>query len=78
MSDSRWDERCPHCTKELGSIHDIFVNHDYRTLFTFDCPHCGELIECQVHSVPEFELCKGETPEQYRARVEEMKARMLQ
>ncbi len=65
MKRGRFDECCPHCSKKIGSLNDFFVCADYQTDFTFECPHCCKEIQCDVHTVPEFELRKAETPEEY-------------
>lgn len=67
MKQSRWDERCPHCGKKIN-CHEWFTAKDYSTNFEFACDHCGKSVECTVHSVPEFELEKAETLEEYQAR----------
>ncbi len=60
MNDIHYDEKCPHCLCELGSIHNRFVNADYMAEFTFDCPKCEKPIRCEVESVPVFMLSVAE------------------
>ena len=67
----RFDDCCPLCEKQLD-MHGIFTSHDYQNDFVFECPECGEKIEATVHSVPEFELEKAETREEYLKRRQEM------
>lgn len=64
---NRFDECCPHCRKKL-KCHGWFESRDYSTNFEFPCDHCGKQIEMIVHTVPEFEMRKAETPEEYQAR----------
>lgn len=56
MKRGRFDECCPHCEAKIADIDTRFCDADYKTDFTFDCPHCEKVIQCDVHSVPEFEL----------------------
>lgn len=72
MSRGRFDERCPYCGAKMT---DLNQRGDYQSQFNFDCPYCEQSIECTVHSVPEYELSKSETPEEYAAKLAAMKAR---
>ena len=64
-----FDGRCPHCNKSIdGALHGIWTDHDYMTDFVFECPECKQRVQMNVHSVPEFELEKAETPEEYQAK----------
>jgi hypothetical protein len=73
-----FDGRCPHCNHDIGDkrLHSIWTDHDYSTSFEFDCEKCERSIEMTVHSVPEFELQKAETPEEYQARRAELMRRI--
>lgn len=73
MNHGRFDECCPHCEKKIKYLNDFFCGADYASDFTFDCPACSKEIQCDVHSVPEFELSKPQTPEEYAAMVAKMK-----
>lgn len=74
MSRGRFDEHCPYCSQSLtDEIYPKFVNSDYATDFAFECRHCGNEIQCDVHQVPEFELNKAQTPEEYKAMVAKMR-----
>ncbi len=46
---------------------------DYARYFDVLCLNCGQEIECNVVPVPEFELSKKETAEEYAARVAKMR-----
>lgn len=70
MNHGNFDERCPHCSIRIMGMSARFESHDYATDFKFDCPECGKKIQCDVHSVPEFELSKAQTPEEYKASLE--------
>lgn len=69
VSTRRYDEKCPHCLSELGSIHNYFVNNDYMTDFVFDCPRCEKPIQCDVEMRPDFILSVPETKEEYASRI---------
>jgi len=73
MKRGRFDECCPHCNKKIKTLNDVMIGADYASDFKFDCPHCSKEIQCDVHSVPEFELSKPQTVEEYKAMVEQMK-----
>lgn len=65
-------ERCPHCDYKLKELHDKFVNADYAMDFSFDCPLCDNTIAVHVHQVPEFELSKAQTDEEYAAFIKDL------
>jgi len=74
MKRGRFDEQCPHCYRRIYDLHQKMIDADYQSEFTFPCPHCSTPILCNVHQVPEFELSKPETPEEYQEKLKRLKA----
>ena len=72
-----FDGHCPHCNHDIGDtrLHAIWIDRDYGTDVSFRCDKCDKPIQMYVHSVPEFELEKPETEEEYQAKRAEMVAR---
>jgi len=70
MARGNFTGNCPHCGHHMshGVLYEMMVGADYKSNFRFACLRCSVDIECDVHSVPEFELSKPETQEQYQAR----------
>ena len=59
MTETRWDDCCPHCEEKIHSeIYEEFAG-DYANEFEMDCPKCGKRVNVLVHPVPEFELSKA-------------------
>lgn len=75
MARGNFTGNCPHCGHHMshGVLYEQMVRADYGTYFQFDCLRCSALIQCDVHSVPEFELSKPQTKEEYQAK----RAKML-
>lgn len=73
MKRGRFDEQCPYCYRRIYDLHQKMVDADYQSEFTFLCPHCSKVIQCDVHQVPEFELSKPETPEEYQEKLKRLK-----
>ena len=73
-----FDGHCPHCNHDIGDsrLHAIWIDRDYINDFVFLCDECGDEIQMNVHSVPEFELEKAETKVEYQAKRIEMMKRM--
>lgn len=74
MTRGNFKEQCPHCYKRVYDLHSKFEGADYSTNFEFTCPHCEEPIQCDVHQVPEFELSKPETSEEYQEKLRRIKS----
>jgi hypothetical protein len=46
---------CPYCGVHIDNIYGIFSNEkDYSMDFDFNCPKCGEEINCEVREEPVF------------------------
>lgn len=75
MKRGNFTGNCPHCGHRMneGVLYEMMVRADYKNDFRFACLACERDIQCDVHSVPEFELSKPETQEEYQAR----RAKML-
>lgn len=71
---SGFDGHCPHCNHDIGDqeLHRIWVDRDHGNDVIFRCPSCEKEVQMFIHSVPEFELEKPETEEEYQAKRREM------
>lgn len=59
-----FDGHCPHCDCDIGddNLYAAWMDHDCMADIVMECPKCPGKIRMTMHSVPEFELEKAETP----------------
>ena len=76
MRDSNFSETCPYCRHAFPDLYQRFIDADYSTEFSVNCPRCDETIDVHVHQMPEFELSKTMTPEEYAAFVKDLRGKI--
>lgn len=62
---SGFDECCPHCEKRIKNLYQSFVDKDYSTAFSIECPHCFKKVAVDVHTCPEFETSNPDLMNKY-------------